>query len=312
MSDFALASTDLYQTDSMGVPPPGTVEALRDKLQIALAVADDARLRTLLANSTPNIAEPHQIGTVTANIGVPVEDSNTTVDGVVRYEFIHCVLAHHSPQRSVTLNGHGSPEPNFDHRTYAQITQFQSELKDLAQDIPLSQAIALLTHAGFESQQISAILQLPYQGWYKSWWYGLDHHGNFTRPFQRWFRSRHFADGTFTLQYRDFYAEEAPPCFKSEVRTIPVLIQAENLGFRDTLRLVNQARKAFQSEGAILICDRPSELELQGYLCQGVSVYGADEWLPPAVVNCACCVQQTCPLQGNPDSPVQQCRQFTP
>lgn len=295
----------------MGTAPKGAVETLRDQMQIALAIADGTRLRSLLTESRPSVVESHQIGTVSANIGVPIEgSSDVTLDGVVHYELIHCVLAQHAPPVGVGSYGDRPPASAFDHRAYAQITQFQSELKNLAQNVPLSQAIALLTHAGFDSQQISTILHLPHQGWYKSWWYGSDDQGRFNRPFQRWFRSRHFADGTFSLQYRDFYPQEAPPCFKSEIRMLPVVIQAASLNFRETLRLVNQARNAFHSEGAILICDRLSDLELQGYLCQGVSIYGAHELLSPSVVNCAECIQHTCPLQGEADSPVEKCKQF--
>lgn len=310
MSDFALASIKSRGANAQDTAPISAAETPRDQMQIALAIADGDRLRSLLTDSKPSVVQSHQIGTVSANIGVPIEGSGVTLDGVVRYELIHCVLAHHCPpfyeQPPVSSVG----TSGFDHRAYAQITQFQSDLKDLAQNVPLSQAIALLTHAGFDSQQISTILHLPQQGWYKSWWYGLDSQGHFTQPFQRWFRSKHFTDGTFSLQYRDFYPQEAPLCFKSETRMLPVVIQATSLSFRDTLELVNQARNAFQSDGAILICDRLSELELQGYVCQGVSVYGADELLAPSVVNCSHCIQHTCPLQGDADSPVERCKQF--
>ncbi|MEM6426898.1 MAG: hypothetical protein AAF728_17340, partial [Cyanobacteria bacterium P01_D01_bin.128] len=299
-----LTAAYTLQTQAQPAEPNSS---LREQLQLALAVADGAKLRSLLTDSHPPIAPGAQIGTVTANISVPA--AGITVDGVVRYELVHCILAQmlqfsDPRQCDECLTG------GLGYQDYAHITRFRSDLKDLAQNIPLSQAIALLTHAGFEPDQISTILHLPTQGWYKSWWYSADKQGRFVYPFQRWMRSRHFSDGTFSLQYRDFYPEEAPVCFKADIRTVPVILQGEPQSFHQTLTRVNQARQALKTQQAILVCDRPSTLELQAYLCQNISVYGSDQILQLASTSCGHCIQPSCPLRGQLDSPVEKCRQF--
>ncbi|MEM6426939.1 MAG: hypothetical protein AAF728_17550, partial [Cyanobacteria bacterium P01_D01_bin.128] len=84
------ALTAAYTLQTQAQPAEPNL-SLREQLQLALAVADGAKLRSLLTESHPPIAPGAQIGTVTANISVPA--AGITVDGVVRYELVHCILA---------------------------------------------------------------------------------------------------------------------------------------------------------------------------------------------------------------------------
>ena len=282
-------------------------KALHDEIQLALAIADEPVLRSLLVDATPIIAPPHRIGAVTAEIGVPGLGSDRAIDGILRFESIHCVLASAQPEDG------GAPRINSQHRLrdYSYLTRCRSELYTLAQDVPLSQAIALLTQAGFNPEQVKAILHLPTDAWHKTWWYTLDAAGYLTVPFQRFIRTRQYADGAVTIQYKDYYAEERPLCFKSNDHRTPVIIKSEFQGFRETLEKINQAREQVNAGQAILISDTLSGLEAQGFIRQGVSLYTSNALRLPVRANCACCANLGCPMNGRSDSPVITCAHFS-
>ena len=65
---------------------------LRDRVQIALAIADASMLTSLLVNSLPPIALSHQIGAVSTQLGVPTSE-HQSADGVLHFERIQCVLS---------------------------------------------------------------------------------------------------------------------------------------------------------------------------------------------------------------------------
>ena len=286
---------------------PQCSQSLHDEIQLALAIADEPVLRSLLVDATPIIAPPHRIGSVTAEIGVPGLDSDRAIDGILRFEAIHCVLASTQPEDggAPTINS----QPRL--RDYSSLTRCRSELYTLAQDVPLSQAIALLNQAGFDPKQVRTILHLPHDAWHKTWWYTLDAAGYLTVPFQRFIRTRQYADGAVTLQYKDYYAEERPLCFKSKDHRTPVIIKSECHGFRETLEKINQAREQLDARQAILISDMLSGLEAQGFIRQGVSLYTAQALRLPVRANCAVCANLSCPMKGRSDSPVMTCAHFS-
>ncbi|MDJ0708207.1 MAG: hypothetical protein QNJ46_33465 [Leptolyngbyaceae cyanobacterium MO_188.B28] len=281
--------------------------ASHDEIQLALAIADEPVLRSLLEDATPIIVPPHRIGSVTAEIGVPGLDVDRAIDGILRFEAIHCVLANTQP------NDEGSAKIGSQHRLqdYSYLTRHRSELYTLAQDIPLSQAIALLSQTGFSPEQVKAILYLPNDAWHKSWWYTLDAAGYLTAPFQRFIRTRQYADGAVTIQYKDYYAEERPLCFKSKDHRTPVIIKSEGQGFRETLEKINQAREQLNTPQALLISTTLSGLEAQGFIRQGVSLYTAQTLRLPTSANCARCANLGCPMNSRADSPVMTCAQFS-
>ena len=283
-------------------------KALHDEIQLALAIADEPVLRSLLVETTPIIAPPHRIGSITAEIGVPLLSADSSIDGILRFEAIHCVLANTQPEEAPAPTAFSS---HHRMRDYSQLTRCHSELYTLAQDVPLSQAIALLTQAGFRAEQVNTILHLPNDAWHKSWWYTLDAAGYLTVPFQRFIRTRQYADGAFTIQYKDYYAEERPLCFKSKDQRVPVAIKSEFQGFRETLGKINQARAQLGARQAILICDTLSGLEAQGFIRQGVSLYTISSLRLPVRVNCALCANLGCPMNGRKDSPVITCARFS-
>lgn len=287
---------------------PGRVDSLplHDRVQIALAIADEAHLKSLLTDCIPPIAPSHCIGEVSTTIGIPVGDQRV-VDGMVQYESIRCILAasqQEVEQRMSQANSRGR------HREFADVTRCEAEARILGQSLNLAQALALLTHVGFTVSQVRDILHLPYDGWHKSWWYTTDREAQFTVPFLRLMRTLRYPDGTYTLQYKDFFAEEKPDCFSSIEQKVMIEIGSERLTFRSTLEKINYTRQQLGLTQAILICDRISPLEAQGFISQGISLYTATEVTLPPPADCIHCANHTCPMQGNAQSPVLTCHQF--
>jgi hypothetical protein len=275
-----------------------------DRIQIALAIADEGLLKSLLLDCTPPIAQSHRLGGMHSRIGVPAV--HMTADGVLEFEEISCVLAEPEQLEQSVLQysrRHGNQ------RGYLDLIRCETETQTLGQAISLSHAISLLAHGGFAANQVKAILNLPYDAWHKSWWYSIDEAGQFTVPFLRLLRSRHFADGTLTLQYKDFFAQEQPACFKSRNQKVLVQIMTDDHQFPVALARINQLRQTLQSDKALLICNQISDLEARGFISQGISLYAASEIVLPVKANCLACITP-CPLQGKPDSPVLLCQQF--
>ncbi|ASC73411.1 hypothetical protein XM38_043780 [Halomicronema hongdechloris C2206] len=281
-------------------------QRLREQVQIALAIADASTLRSLLTESTPPLALSDRIGVLRAEVGVPLpEGGKRAMDGVLWVESIECALAGSRPDLAAQPSG-------SDHQPYQDLTRCHSELHTLAQNISLSEAIALLSHAGFQSEQISQILHLPAQAWHRDWWYQSDLSGHLTLPFCRAIRTRRFADGRFSLQYRDFYALEPPPCFQGIEVAIPVEFKPADQGFGETLERVNGARRHWGTDKALVISETLSELEVQGLTRQGVSLYQPRPQALPQAADCSRCHQANCPLQGRIHSPVLTCQSYDP
>jgi hypothetical protein len=273
---------------------------------LALAVADEAFLKTLLTDCFPAIAHPHEIGAITVEVGVPLTHlADGSIDGILKFEQVNCVLAGSYPG--------APPIPEFDsHDHYHAVTQCHSELFTLAHNQPLSDVVVLLSRAGFDGDQIHHILHLPSQAWHKSWWYALDLDGRLTIPFQRLIRTRRFVDGTITLQFKDYYGHEPPASFSSKLTQLPLLVHKPELSFCENLALINIARRELESQSAILIAQGLSELEVEGYMRQTVSLFQKQVIQLPLEANCRNCHQLKCPLKGVDSSPVMACRSFLP
>jgi len=284
----------------------GQPQRLREQVQIALAIADASTLRSLLTESTPPLAFSDRIGSLRAEVGVPLpEGGKRAMDGLLWVESIECALAGSRPDLA-------APPPVSDHQRYQELTRCHSALHTLAQNISLSEAIALLSHAGFKSKQISQILHLPEQAWHRDWWYQVDLSGHLNLPFYRAIRTRRFADGRFSFQYRDFYALEPPRCFHGINVAIPVEIKPADQGFGETLERINGARHHWQTDRALVISETLSELEVQGLTRQGVSLYQPRPQSLPQAADCSRCHQTNCPLQGQIHSPVLACQSYAP
>jgi hypothetical protein len=277
-----------------------------DQVQIALAIADETLLKSVLVNCTPPIAPAHRIGSVTSTIGVPIT-AKQAVDGVLTFEAIHCILSD-SPVERDRSSSRSDPQSS-QQQEYARLTRCESETHILGQTMPQTQALSLLTSAGFSPQQAGEILHLPYEAWHKSWWYMPDAEGNFTVPFLRLIRTLRYTDGTFTVQYKDYYGQAKPARFKSQDQKVVIEIRTEMQSFRKTLEKINYSREQLGVDRAILICDRLSDLEARGFISQDISLYTSSELLLPAQADCVICANETCPLSNN-SSPVVLCRQF--
>ncbi|NJR66527.1 MAG: hypothetical protein HC772_16365 [Leptolyngbyaceae cyanobacterium CRU_2_3] len=286
---------------------PSDAMPLHDRVQIALAIADPLLLKSLLTDCTPPIAPPHQIGSISTKIGVPVE-SRRAIDGIIQFESIYCVIAESQEDAEQGVLEYAQRHANS--RGYLDLTRCEAEISTLGQSLSLAQAIALLAQSGFSPQQVDAILHLPQDAWYKSWWFMRNTEGGFTVPFLRSIRTRRYINGTFTIQYKDFFAQDKPPCFQSQSNRVLVEIGTEPKNFRKTLEKINYARQQFGMAQALLICEQISDLEVQGFISQGISIYATHEITLPARARCMDCATAGCPMHGRADSPVTLCQRF--
>ncbi|HEY9878175.1 MAG TPA: hypothetical protein V6D29_06945 [Leptolyngbyaceae cyanobacterium] len=278
--------------------------SLQEQIQLALALADEYSLRSLLSDSIPAIARPHEISQIRAEVSIPIPGTDRVLDGLLRFERVRCVLAGTWPTLPAVPRLQGCHD--FEH-----VSCCQSELVTLAQNITPSDAIALLSHAGFNADQISQVLHLPGEAWHKSWWFMADGEGFLTIPFQRLMRVRHFGDGTLTLQYKDYYAQERPAGFKGQPVQVPVVVRQSTEGFCAVLERANVARQAFSTQQVVLIAETVSDLEAEGFIRQNISLFTAQGVLQlPVTADCKRCQQETCPLRGQVHSPVTTCRAF--
>ncbi len=281
-----------------------------DRVQIALAIADQPVLKSLLSHCTPPIAQPHRIGGVRSAIGLPIAPALAIApaDGLIEFEELHCVLAESPADLEQGVADYSRTKGN--RRGYLDLTRCEADSQIFGQMLPLSQAISRLAEAGFSAEQSRDILNLPQDGWHKSWWYQADESGQFTSPFLRLIRCRRYPDGSLTLQYKDFFAQEPPPCFKSRSAKVLVEILPAAHQFAATLAKINLARQQLDTAHALLICDQISDLEARGFISQGISIYAAEEIALPVQANCLHCATADCLMQGNPDSPVLLCQRF--
>jgi hypothetical protein len=278
-----------------------------DRIQIVLGMADESLLKSLLVDCTAPITQLHRVGGIRAKIGIPTA-VGTAVDGLIEFEEVSCVLATSPVQLEQEVSDY--TRKNGNQRGYVDLIRCETETQTVGQALSLPQAISTLSHAGFGSPQVKEILNLPYDGWHKSWWYWVDELGNFTIPFLRLLRTRRYADGTYTLQYKDFFAQEQPNCFKSHNQKVIVEILPESHQFQTVLAKINLARQQIETPHALLICDRISDLEAQGFISQGISLFASHEIALPIRANCVDCVTPDCPMRGNTRSPVLLCQQF--
>lgn len=279
---------------------------LRDRIQIALAIADDTLLRSMLANCQPAIAQSHQIGKITSAICLAAPE-HQTVDGIVEYERIECVLPPVQDARDREAVDYG-----WNARDYSYYTRYQSDSYILATRITVAEAESLLRSAGFSSSQTRQILSMPPSASYKSWWLSSDAAGRFTHPFLRTIRLTQFSNGTVTLKYKDAFAEFEPPCFHSHAAKVLVEIQPQVTHFATTLARINRNRVHQQVELAILIADKVSSFEAEAFNSQGISLYPDIHLTRALQAHCGTCQNDRCALQGYMDSPVTACRDFLP
>ncbi|NEP17127.1 MAG: hypothetical protein F6J97_09495 [Leptolyngbya sp. SIO4C1] len=236
--------------------------SLVDDIQLALAIATETDLKSLLCGCTPALIAPKQVDHAEIQVGLPLAE--TTLDGLIRFEQVHCLLAGKAPVQPI-----GNPR----YQNYPDLTLYHSGLQTLAERVCPQTALAILTHVGYSAEQAQAILHLPSQAWHKTWWWQLDSLGQLSEPFYRWMRLRGHPSGTLTLQYQDYYPETCPPCFYSEIQQVSVMVRSQTDSFANTLAMLNRARAGFNTSLAILITPPLSDLETEGFIRQQVSLY---------------------------------------
>ncbi|NER00384.1 MAG: hypothetical protein F6K30_27420 [Cyanothece sp. SIO2G6] len=349
-----------------------------NQVKLSLAVMESEQLRVLLLQTDPSPIADKRLGQVSLRLEMPL-GSRATADGILRFEVISCRLA--NPD---TVPPSQPMASRFQrHRAMVNQIRCETKLHNLGLNLTLTDAIARLQCALFASSDIQRILQLPYHGWHRSWWEMVDPNHEFSLPFQRLMRSRRYADGTVTLQYKDQFAYLPPPCFRSHSETALLHIQRPDTPFATTLAEINQGREALGLNHAVLIYRHLSKSEYQAFRHQGVRLYHwqsehwqsehwqsehwqsehwqSEHWqgdrvtpshqhaqkpcsitvLPTVLptqtsptqasptqasstqasstqvsstqasrVDCQRCSQVHCAMQGNPNSPVTNCRQF--
>ena len=72
------------------------------------------------------------------------------------------------------------------------------------------------------------------------------------------------------------------------------------------------ARRELNVSQALLIATDLSELEIEGYLRQNVSLSNQRHLQRPLTAHCRLCHRDLCPLHGVDSSPVMACRSFLP
>jgi hypothetical protein len=280
---------------------------LRDQIQIALAIADAPMLRSLLANCLPPILDWQQIGAISTELAVPTGDRKAA-DGILHFEAIKCVLAG-TPQQADPSEYNGWTR---DRRELARLTQHESDMVILGKNLSLAATVSLLAESGFVPEQIEHILRFSRDAWHKSWWYAIDAAGDFSQPFLRQIRTLHHPDGSFTLQYRDLFEQDQPVCFTSLPQKTLIAIKPDVQEFGKTLKQINYQRQILGIPQAILICNTISELEAQGFINQGISLYPAADLVLPTRAHCVRCTRRECPMNGTTNSPVATCYGFLP
>lgn len=283
---------------------------LHDRVQLALAIADPPLLRSLLTDAIPPILDPHQLGAVSSQVGVPLAET-TVADAILHFEAHQCQLANPQPSQMPAMPRSRQAQLQ-ESRELARLTQYEAELRTLGQNLSLSAAIALLTESGLPPADIDTILRLPKDGWHKPWWYALDEAGCFTLPFLRHIRLLHYPDGTLTVQYKDFFGVEKPPCFANAPEAALVFVRSPAQSFSATLLQINQQRSHSDIDRVILICQSVTELEARAFVQQGISVYPAAKLVLPIQTDCRQCGRQDCPMQQLETSPIALCRRFVP
>jgi hypothetical protein len=282
--------------------------SIHDQVQLALAIAEENLLQSLLVDCKPSLTQPHRLGSVTSSIAIPTQ-SGQVIDGLIQFEELCCVMAddpvHTDPQTAQPNQG------NLPRTAHRNLMRCESDLHTLGDgNLSMAQAIALLAHAGFAPEQVDDILNLPYEAWHKTWWYTLDSYGHFTIPFLRILRTLRYPNGTFTIQYKDYFAQTQPPCFRTTPQQVLVEIAATVTQFSQTLEKINRARLHCGIDKALLICNEISDLVAQGFISQGISIYSHQDLNLPIRADCHVCANQDCPMHGRHNSPVLMCRRF--
>ena len=272
----------------------------RNQVQLDLALANEDMLKSLLVDCSPAIARPHQIDQIRIAIGPPASTEGLEhIDAVIEYEQVWCMPSTGAPSGE-----------DFSVRDLQSLARCQSDLKTLAWRVNLSEAIALLQHGGFGEDQIQRILQLPYEGWHRSWWDTLEPSGHLGLPFQRWFRTRCYSDGTYTLQYTDYYAQDAPRCFRGIWQQVPLMISHHSGQFGEILTGLRKAKHALKTDRCLLLTDELTDLETEGYIRQGVSLYPLHQSAETEQSLCQRCDRIQCPMSDRADTPILNCKAY--
>jgi len=92
--------------------------------------------------------------------------------------------------------------------------------------------------------------------------------------------------------------------------SILVEIKTEIQSWADTLRQIKRYQNELKIPKSILVCDTLTELEAQGFINQGISIYPAINLTLPIYADCSICVHVNCPMSGTQNSPVTMCIDF--
>jgi hypothetical protein len=286
---------------------PSQSASWREQIQMVLAMAEAPLLRSLLTDCQPPLIEASRIASIAVEVAVPTGEQQIS-DGVLTYQAISAI-----PADSVAMTDLPTRLRDLQNsRELAKLVQHESEMQTLGQKLPLAPTVALLAQAGMSPNQIQEILRLSQDSWHKSWWYRVDAQGEFSIPFLRCIRTRHYPDGCVTILYKDYFDQEKPPCFACQPERVLIASKSKADCFSQTLGQINQQRRVLNIDQVVLLVDQISALEAQAFIRQGIRLYSLIKLLLPVVADCAQCDRHECPLHGQENSPVASCYGFLP
>ena len=278
-------------------------DALHDQIHMALAIADATVLKSLLIHCIPTITQPHLVDRLSAQIGVPTDDGQS-VDAVLNFDAIRYTQTSPDPPPSSVTTGRSYTSQRDNQMAW------QSELQTLIDGSSRLQSKQILASEGFTEHQSEEILRLPNDAWHKSWWCALDGEDEPADRFLRLIRTRRYPNGTLMIQYKDCFQKEQPACFRSQPQQVIVTIKSEHQGFVETLKQINHNRQRLGIQRVILLCNALSDIEVQGFINQGVNLYPMADVILPLQADCQHCASIDCVMNGREQSPVVICRNF--
>lgn len=256
---------------------------IHDQIQIALAVADEAKLKSLVANCYPPILPWNCITRISSRVGVPVQYKQAA-DGVISFEGTICEQKELSDSNVAQMAGQYIEDFKRNRDDYCLLKGFFTRTRVIYGpcEPSLEGVRGYLKELECSSMAISNTLQISVK-WLDS---------NSTSPVyeidcsvktdagkesvKRLIKICECPD-IFVILYQDFVFPQCPVIFQNTRSRILVEIKTEIQSFGEVVEQINRYREKLCIQKAILICDTVSDLEAEGFISQGISIYPATD-----------------------------------
>lgn len=258
---------------------------IHDQLQIALAVADEAKLKSLVANCYPPILPWNCITRISSRVGVPVQYKQAA-DGVISFEGTVCEQKELSDSEVANMAGQYIKDFQRNRDDYCLLRGFFTKTRVIYEpcEPSLEGVCGYLKELECSSIAISNTLQMSVE-WLDS---------NSTEPVyeincsvktdagkESVKRLIKICDGpdSFVILCQDFVSPQCPVIFRNTHSRILVEIKTEIQSFGEVVEQINRYREKLGIQKAILICDTVSDLEAKGFISQEISIYPAKDFV---------------------------------